>query len=327
MKHIRYLAVLLALAVPGANAIQAPGSAEEVRERLRAFGQVCRTGEICPAPSAEPTLPGDGPNWAVVDSVDSRGEQTGQQNVKSRWVSSEIRWPETSASITFSTGMDSSMRFTYLNLAGGEKSRYGGWENHWMTLGVGEREKDFRVRRPSGEQQVLLLGTGPANFLKQALKEFTGETLTVRLRFQGEAPVVFRFPLEGAAESMHAIGIVDESTVEAIANRAANGETSAEAPAAEAPTASPLALTASGGPRSGQQIYDTFCFACHATGVTEAPLFGSLEQWQRRIDKGMDTLVATSLTGLNLMPPMGICMSCTEDEMRDAIQYIVDNAH
>ena len=325
MKHIRYLAVLLVLAVPGANAIQAAGSPEEVRERLRPFGQVCRTGEICPAPSAEATLPGDGPNWTVLDSVDSRGEQTGQRNVTSRWVSSEIRWPETSASITLSTGMDSSMRFTYLNLAGGEKSRYGGWENHWMTLRVGEREKDFRVRRPSGEQQVLLLGTGPANFLKQALEEYAGETLTVQLRFQGEGSVVFRFPLEGAAESLHAVGMIDEAAVVAIARLAADG--AAEAPAAPAPTPAPVALTASGGRRTGQQIYDTFCFACHATGVTEAPLFGSLEQWQPRIDKGVDTLVATSLTGLNLMPPMGICMSCTEDEMRDAIQYIVDNAH
>ena len=323
MKHLRYLAVLLALAVPGANAIQAPGSPEEVRERLRAFGQVCRMGEICPAPSAGPTLPGDGPNWTVMDPVDSPAEQTGQRNVKSRWVSTDIRWPETSASITLSTGMDSSMRFTYLALAGGEKSRYGGWENHWMTLGVGEREKDFRVRRPSGEQRVLLLGTGPANFLKQALEEYAGETLTVQLRFQGEGPVEFRFPLEGAAESLHAVGMIDEAAVEAIARLAADRE--AEAPAALPPTPAPVALTASGGPRTGQQIYDTFCFACHATGVTEAPLFGSLEQWQPRIDKGMDTLVATSLTGLNLMPPMGICMSCTEDEMRDAIQYMIDS--
>ena len=87
------------------------------------------------------------------------------------------------------------------------------------------------------------------------------------------------------------------------------------------------ALTAAAGTRSGEAIYGTFCFACHATGVSEAPLFGSLEQWQPRIDKGMDELVATSLTGFNLMPPMGTCMNCTQDEMRDSIQYMIDNAH
>ena len=81
-----------------------------------------------------------------------------------------------------------------------------------------------------------------------------------------------------------------------------------------------------GGGLSGQQIYDQYCFACHATGVGDAPLFGNLEQWQPRIDKGFEVLVTTSLEGLKLMPPMGSCMSCSEDEMRDAVQYIIDSA-
>lgn len=81
-----------------------------------------------------------------------------------------------------------------------------------------------------------------------------------------------------------------------------------------------------GGGLSGQQIYDQYCFACHATGVGDAPLFGNLEQWQPRIDKGLEVLVTTSLEGLKLMPPMGSCMSCSEDEMRDAVQYIIDSA-
>ena len=81
-----------------------------------------------------------------------------------------------------------------------------------------------------------------------------------------------------------------------------------------------------GGGLSGQQIYDQYCSVCHATGVGDAPLFGNLEQWQPRIDKGLEVLVTTSLEGLKLMPPMGSCMSCSEDEMRDAVQYIIDSA-
>lgn len=84
--------------------------------------------------------------------------------------------------------------------------------------------------------------------------------------------------------------------------------------------------SAGGGGLSGQQVYDQFCFLCHATGVSQAPLFGDLEQWQPRIDKGVDALVATSLEGFNLMPPMGACMSCSEAEMRGAVQYMIDNA-
>ncbi|MCY4213514.1 MAG: c-type cytochrome [Gammaproteobacteria bacterium] len=76
----------------------------------------------------------------------------------------------------------------------------------------------------------------------------------------------------------------------------------------------------------GQQIYDQFCFACHNTGVGEAPLFGSLEQWQPRIDQGMEQMLAVSLAGRGLMPPMGTCITCSEEEMRAAIQYMVDGA-
>ena len=77
---------------------------------------------------------------------------------------------------------------------------------------------------------------------------------------------------------------------------------------------------------SGQQIYDQFCFACHNTGVGEAPLFGSLEQWQPRIDQGMQQMLAVSLTGRGLMPPKGTCVTCSDDEMQAAIQYMVDSA-
>ena len=100
------------------------------------------------------------------------------------------------------------------------------------------------------------------------------------------------------------------------------------APPAATETPSPAATaTASPGPgagRSGKQIYELFCFVCHATGVSEAPLLGDREKWQPSIDKGMDAMLATSLAGLNLMPPKGACVDCSEEEMRAAIQYMID---
>ena len=320
MKQIRYLAMLLALAAPGANAAQSAGTAEEARERLRAFGQVCRAGQVCPASSAQATGSFAEENWQVVDLLDSQGEQTGKTQVRSRWVSTQIRWPETFASVGFSSGMDASMRFTHLELAEGENSRYGAWTNHWIGLRVGEREQDFRVRQPDDRENLLLLGTGPGHFVRTALEEQAGETLTAQLRYAGRGPLVFQFPLQGMAEALHTIGLIDASVALAAKGQAADRE------AAQTPAASPLPSIAAGAARSGQQVYDTFCFACHATGVSEAPLFGSLAQWQPHIDEGIDTLVATSLTGINLMPPMGTCMNCTDQEMRDAIQYMIDNA-
>ena len=90
-----------------------------------------------------------------------------------------------------------------------------------------------------------------------------------------------------------------------------------------APVAAPVvAVAAAAGPRSGQEIYDRFCFACHATGVAEAPLLHNAEQWAPRLEKGMDELLGTSRTGLGAMPPMGTCMDCSDDEMVAAIQYL-----
>jgi cytochrome c5 len=77
---------------------------------------------------------------------------------------------------------------------------------------------------------------------------------------------------------------------------------------------------------SGEAIYNQFCFACHATGVGDAPKLGDAAAWAPRIAKGMDEMLATSLKGINLMPPKGTCMNCSDDEMRSAIQHMVDAA-
>lgn len=84
------------------------------------------------------------------------------------------------------------------------------------------------------------------------------------------------------------------------------------------------AAVADSGPLSGQQVYDQFCFACHATGVSDAPKLGDTEAWQPRLDKGMDILMASTVNGLNAMPPKGTCMACSDDELSDAVDYMLE---
>lgn len=314
VKHLARLIIPFVLAPLAAGATTPATTADEVRERLQPFGNVCRTADACPSAATV-----TGRNWQVVNGGGDAGEQAGNQGMKSGWIAAGIHWPEIAAGITVSPDSSASMQFTYLDLAGGEESRYGAWDNHWITLAAGERSKDFRVRKPAG-QDFLLLGTGPTAFLTQAVTENAGETLMVRMQYQGTGDVVFAFPLAGARRTLRSIGFI-EGPAEDDEDMAAAG--TEEVVAAMAP----VAVAGPGAERSGQQIYNTFCFACHATGVVEAPLFGSLEQWQPYIDKGLDTLVATSITGFDLMPPQGTCMSCTEDEMRASIQYMIDNAH
>jgi cytochrome c5 len=76
----------------------------------------------------------------------------------------------------------------------------------------------------------------------------------------------------------------------------------------------------------GKSIYDTKCMACHATGVAGAPKYGDKEAWAPRIATGMDALLKNATSGIRAMPPKGTCMDCTEDQLKSAIQYMVDAA-
>ncbi len=84
------------------------------------------------------------------------------------------------------------------------------------------------------------------------------------------------------------------------------------------------ALVMAAGNRSGQEIYDSFCFACHATGVSEAPILGDGPAWANRLEKGMDELWQTTLAGINLMPERGSCVNCTDEELRGALDYMLE---
>ena len=73
---------------------------------------------------------------------------------------------------------------------------------------------------------------------------------------------------------------------------------------------------------SGSDVYDKFCHTCHGTGLNDAPKLGDAAAWSPRLAKGMAALMETTRTGLNLMPVMGLCMTCTDSELRAAIEYM-----
>jgi cytochrome c5 len=94
-----------------------------------------------------------------------------------------------------------------------------------------------------------------------------------------------------------------------------------EAPAAEAAPAA-----AAGATRSGKEVYDSACFACHGTGAAGAPKMGDAAAWAPRIDKGLDTLMDHAVNGFNAMPPRGTCGNCSDDELKAAIEYMIENS-
>jgi len=74
----------------------------------------------------------------------------------------------------------------------------------------------------------------------------------------------------------------------------------------------------------GEAIYNRSCFSCHAAGVADAPVPGDADAWEPRSAKGRDLLVKSVRDGMPPgMPPMGLCMSCTDEELAAAIDYML----
>jgi len=88
----------------------------------------------------------------------------------------------------------------------------------------------------------------------------------------------------------------------------------------------PEAVAAAAAPRSGDQVYNASCLACHSTGVAGAPKVGDQAAWVARVSKGIDGLLATVVNGLNAMPPKGTCADCSDPELKAAIEYMLSQS-
>lgn len=80
------------------------------------------------------------------------------------------------------------------------------------------------------------------------------------------------------------------------------------------------------GPKSGEDIYNSNCMACHSTGAAGAPKIGDASDWGGRTGKGIETVYANAIAGFNAMPAKGLCMSCSDDEIKATVDYILENS-
>ena len=76
----------------------------------------------------------------------------------------------------------------------------------------------------------------------------------------------------------------------------------------------------------GQKTYQTSCQACHATGAAGAPKLGNKEAWAPRIATGVDAMLAVAIKGKGARPPKGACASCSDDDLKAAIEYMVSQS-
>ena len=81
-----------------------------------------------------------------------------------------------------------------------------------------------------------------------------------------------------------------------------------------------------GGVKDGKTVYNTVCAGCHGAGVMGAPKFGDKGAWGGRIGQGMATLNNHAINGFKGMPARGGAASLSDDEVKAAVQYMVDGS-
>ena len=89
-----------------------------------------------------------------------------------------------------------------------------------------------------------------------------------------------------------------------------------------------LLVGCGGGPREpehpGKAVYSRHCFACHQAGVAGAPKLGDVEAWAPRIAQGRDAMLANVIAGMTPgMPARGACLSCDDEKLGIAVDYII----
>lgn len=80
--------------------------------------------------------------------------------------------------------------------------------------------------------------------------------------------------------------------------------------------------------RSGEEVYNTSCMVCHASGVAGAPIQGDVAAWADRIAKGRGALRDSGINGLagTGMMAKGGCGNCSDDEVAAAVDYMIDGS-
>ena len=86
------------------------------------------------------------------------------------------------------------------------------------------------------------------------------------------------------------------------------------------------AAAGSGEPRSAEDIVNASCNACHVSGAAGAPVIGDKAAWADRIAAGMDSVYSNAINGIGGMPAKGLCMDCSDDEIKVAIDLMVSQS-
>ena len=81
-------------------------------------------------------------------------------------------------------------------------------------------------------------------------------------------------------------------------------------------------------PKTGDELFEQACKACHGPGIGGAPKAGDHAAWAPRIAKGKDVLYDHALHGFTgtagMMPAKGGRVDVPDDVVKQAVDHIVD---
>ncbi len=94
------------------------------------------------------------------------------------------------------------------------------------------------------------------------------------------------------------------------------------------PPAAPavVAAAAPAKAKSGEEVYQLACTACHGAGIAGAPKTGDKTAWAPRIAQGAATLYEHAIKGFKTMPAKGGQSALSDDEVKAAVDYQVAKA-
>ena len=75
--------------------------------------------------------------------------------------------------------------------------------------------------------------------------------------------------------------------------------------------------------KSGEEVFNGACVACHGAGIAGAPKTGDKALWAPRIAQGLNTLYEHAIKGFKTMPAKGGQVALSDDEVKAAVDYQV----
>jgi cytochrome c5 len=83
-------------------------------------------------------------------------------------------------------------------------------------------------------------------------------------------------------------------------------------------------------PDAGRKIFKEFCATCHDKKPLidiRAPRIGDKAAWKVRRKMGMPALLNITIIGVGAMPSRGGCFECSDQQLRETIQYILNHSN